>query len=153
MDEQPLCTTVFADRYAQSGETTHAAVFRRVAHALSLAESAASRVPVEQAFFRNLRRGAIGAGRILANAGANTPGTMINCFVHPLEIPGDASTAAVEAALVRALGEARLTLTMGGGIGYDFSPVPPTGAYERPRAEEKGVCAAIDRFATCALAC
>ncbi|KWK39579.1 ribonucleotide reductase-like protein, partial [Burkholderia stagnalis] len=146
MDEQPLCTTVFADRYAQPGETTHAAVFRRVAHALSLAEPAASRVPVEQAFFRNLRRGAIGAGRILANAGANTPGTMINCFVHPLEIPGDASTAAVEAALVRALGEARLTLMMGGGIGYDFSPVPPTGAYERHRAEEKGVCAAIDRF-------
>ncbi|KWK58733.1 ribonucleotide reductase-like protein [Burkholderia stagnalis] len=146
MDEQPLCTTVFSDRYVQSGETTHAAVFRRVAHALSLAEPAASRVLVEQAFFRNLRRGAIGAGRILANAGADTAGTMINCFVHPLEIPGDAPTAAVEAALVRALGEARLTLMMGGGVGYDFSPVPPTGAYERHRVEEKGVCAAIDRF-------
>ncbi|KVD88310.1 ribonucleotide reductase-like protein [Burkholderia ubonensis] len=146
MDEQSLCATVFADRYARPGETTHAAVFRRVAHALSLAEPGASRVQAEQAFFRNLKRGAIGAGRILANAGADTGGTMVNCFVHPLPIPGDASAEAAETALAHALDEARLTLLMGGGIGYDFSPVPPALAYERHRAEEAGVCAAIDRF-------
>ncbi|KVT41285.1 adenosylcobalamin-dependent ribonucleoside-diphosphate reductase [Burkholderia ubonensis] len=146
MDEQPLCATVFADRYARPGETTHAEVFRRVAHALSLAEPVASRVQAEQAFLRNLKRGAIGAGRILANAGADTGGTMVNCFVHPLPIPGDASAQAAETALVHALDEARLTLLMGGGIGYDFSPLPPAGAYGLHRAEHAGVCAAIDRF-------
>ncbi|RQS21415.1 adenosylcobalamin-dependent ribonucleoside-diphosphate reductase [Burkholderia sp. Bp8998] len=146
MDEQPLCTTVFAERYAQPGETSRAAVFHRVAHALSLAEPPALRAQCERAFFRNLQRGAIGAGRILANAGANTGGTMVNCFVHPLAIPADTPVAAVDAALAQALDEARLTLSMGGGIGYDFSPVPPADAFERRLASGRGVCAAIDRF-------
>ncbi|KFL54366.1 ribonucleotide reductase-like protein [Burkholderia pyrrocinia] len=146
MDEQSLCTTVFAERYAQSGETSHAAVFRRVAHALSLAEPAELRMQAERAFFLNLMRGAIGAGRILANAGAQTGGTMINCFVHPLEIPAEMPVQAVDAALERALDDARHTLLMGGGIGYDFSPVPPADAYQRRLASEQGVCAAIDRF-------
>ena len=146
MDEQSLCTTVFAERYAQSGETSHAAVFRRVAHALSLAEPAELRMQAERAFFLNLMRGAIGAGRILANAGAQTGGTMINCFVHPLEIPAEMPVQAIDAALERALDDARHTLLMGGGIGYDFSPVPPADAYQRRLASEQGVCAAIDRF-------
>ncbi|MGT0247999.1 adenosylcobalamin-dependent ribonucleoside-diphosphate reductase [Burkholderia pyrrocinia] len=146
MDEQSLCTTVFAERYAQSGETSHAAVFRRVAHALSLAEPAELRMQAERAFFLNLMRGAIGAGRILANAGAQTGGTMVNCFVHPLEIPAEMPVQAVDAALERALDDARHTLLMGGGIGYDFSPVPPADAYQRRLSSEQGVCAAIDRF-------
>ncbi|MEN8517729.1 adenosylcobalamin-dependent ribonucleoside-diphosphate reductase [Burkholderia sp. RS02] len=146
MDEQSLCTTVFADRYAQPGETSHGAVFRRVAHALSLAEPADVRIQAERAFFLNLMRGAIGAGRILANAGAQTGGTMVNCFVHPLEIPADMPVQAVDAALERALDDARHTLLMGGGIGYDFSPAPPADAHQRRLATEQGVCAAIDRF-------
>lgn len=146
MDEQPLCTTVFAERYAQPGETSHAAVFHRVARALSLAEPPALRAQVERAFFRNLQRGAIGAGRILANAGAETGGTMVNCFVHPLEVPAGAAAPAVDAALAHALDDARRTLSMGGGIGYDFSPVPPADADERRAPSERGACAAIDRF-------
>lgn len=146
MDEQPLCSTVFANRYAGPGEATRKAVFRRVAHALSLAEPVALRAQTEQAFFLNLRRGAIGSGRILANAGADTGGTMVNCFVHPLPIPDDAPAQVIDQVLARALDEARLTLLMGGGIGYDFSPVPPAGAYARHRAEKTGACATIDRF-------
>ncbi|MDR5671471.1 ribonucleotide reductase-like protein, partial [Burkholderia cenocepacia] len=88
------------------------------------------RAQVERAFFRNLQHGAIGAGRILANAGADTGGTMVNCFVHSLAIPPGAPWPAIDAALAHALDDARLTLLMGGGIGYDFSPVPPAGAYE-----------------------
>lgn len=84
MDEQPLCSTVFAERYAQPGETSRAAVFQRVARALSLAEPPELRAQCERAFFQNLQRGAIGAGRILANAGADTGGTMVNCFVHQI---------------------------------------------------------------------
>ncbi|POM14163.1 hypothetical protein CSX04_06974 [Burkholderia cepacia] len=59
MDEQPLCTTVLAERYAQPGETSRAAVFQRVAHALSLAEPPALRARAERTFFLNLQRGAI----------------------------------------------------------------------------------------------
>ncbi|MEK7886971.1 adenosylcobalamin-dependent ribonucleoside-diphosphate reductase [Burkholderia contaminans] len=146
MDEQPLCTTVFAERYAQPGETSRAAVFQRVARALSLAEPPALRARAERTFFQNLQRGAIGAGRIMANAGATTGGTMVNCFVHPLAVPDDTPLQGVDAALAQALDDARLTLLMGGGIGYDFSPVPPAGAYERRLSPERGVCAAIDRF-------
>ncbi len=146
MDEQPLCTTVFAERYAQPGETSCTAVFHRVAHALSLAEPPELRAQCERAFFRNLLRGAIGAGRVLANAGANTGATMVNCFVHPLAIPAGTSVQAVDAALAQALDEARLTLSMGGGIGYDFSPVPPADAYGHRASSARGACVAIDRF-------
>ncbi|KWD74131.1 adenosylcobalamin-dependent ribonucleoside-diphosphate reductase [Burkholderia ubonensis] len=146
MDEQPLSAAVLADRYARAGETTRAAIFRRVAHALALAEPMASRARVEQLFYRNMQRGAIGAGRIMANAGTGAEGTMVNCFVHPVAMPGVASLAAVHAALAQALDEARITLLMGGGVGYDFSPLPPATAYERRGADTPDVCAAIDRF-------
>ncbi|KVN41238.1 ribonucleotide reductase-like protein [Burkholderia pyrrocinia] len=146
MDEQPVCAAVLADRYARAGETTRAAIFHRVAHALALAEPMTSRVRVEQVFYRNMQRGAIGAGRIMANAGAGAEGTMVNCFVHPIAMPGAASLAAVHAALARALDEARITLLMGGGVGYDFSALPPLAAYERSGADTPDVCAAIDRF-------
>ncbi|RQS76938.1 adenosylcobalamin-dependent ribonucleoside-diphosphate reductase [Burkholderia sp. Bp8963] len=146
MDEQPVCAAVLADRYARAGETTRTAVFRRVAHALSLAEPMTSRARVEQLFYRNMQRGAIGAGRIMANAGAGAEGTMVNCFVHPVRMPDDASVAAVHAALARALDEARVTLLMGGGVGYDFSSLPPAAAYERRGPDTPDVCTAIDRF-------
>ncbi|WP_321820182.1 MULTISPECIES: adenosylcobalamin-dependent ribonucleoside-diphosphate reductase [unclassified Burkholderia] len=146
MDEQPLCSTVFAERYAQPGDTSRAAVFHRVARALSLAEPAERRAQAERTFFLNLQRGAIGAGRILANAGADHGGTMVNCFVHPLAIPADAPVHALDTALAHALDDARVTLLMGGGIGYDFSPVPPADAYERRLSSGRGACAALDRF-------
>ncbi|MCR4466829.1 adenosylcobalamin-dependent ribonucleoside-diphosphate reductase [Burkholderia sp. SCN-KJ] len=146
MDEQPLCSTVFAERYAQPGDTSRAAVFHRVARALSLAEPAERRARVERVFYLNLQRGAIGAGRILANAGADHGGTMVNCFVHPLAIPADAPVQALDTALAHALDDARVTLLMGGGIGYDFSPVPPADAYERRLSSGRGACAALDRF-------
>ncbi|RQR86776.1 MULTISPECIES: adenosylcobalamin-dependent ribonucleoside-diphosphate reductase [unclassified Burkholderia] len=146
MDEQPLCSTVFAERYAQPGDTSRAAVFHRVARALSRAEPAERRAQAERVFYLNLQRGAIGAGRILANAGADHGGTMVNCFVHPLAIPADAPVQALDTALAHALDDARVTLLMGGGIGYDFSPVPPADAYERRLSSGRGACAALDRF-------
>lgn len=146
MDEQPVCAAVLADRYARPGETNHAAIFRRVAHALALAEPMATRANMEQRFYRNMQHGAIGAGRIMANAGAGADGTMVNCFVHPLVMPCTASIPAVQAALAHALDVARITLSMGGGVGYDFSSLPPTAAYDRFGVGVQGVCAAIDRF-------
>jgi ribonucleoside-diphosphate reductase alpha chain len=146
MNEQPVCAAVLADRYAQPGETTRAAVFRRVAHALALAEPMMTRTHMEQRFYRNMQRGAIGAGRIMANAGAGADGTMVNCFVHPVAMPDRTSVAGVQTALAHALDVARITLSMGGGVGYDFSPIPPAAGYERHCIGAPGVCTAIDRF-------
>ncbi|VWC68318.1 ribonucleotide reductase-like protein [Burkholderia lata] len=145
MAEQPLCDVVFADRYAMPAETSRQQLFDRVAQALALAEPAATREPVARQFVRNLRHGAFGAGRIMANAGGPPNQTMVNCFVHPVAAPASAPHEAPD--LDRALDEARLTLSMGGGVGYDFSDIPPATALRDSGAtSERGVCAAIDRF-------
>jgi ribonucleoside-diphosphate reductase alpha chain len=63
------------------------------------------------------------AGRILAGAGAATTATLANCFV----------TGRLEDSLDSVfdrLKESALTMRWGGGVGCDFSPLPPRG----PRA-------------------
>ncbi|MBA4281109.1 ribonucleotide reductase N-terminal alpha domain-containing protein, partial [Ralstonia sp.] len=80
----PLSTAVLADRYLAPGETTCNDVFKRVAHALAAAEQPDQRAHFTRLFYANLLQGAIGAGRIMANAGSANHGTMVNCFVHPI---------------------------------------------------------------------
>ena len=46
---------------------------------------------------------------------------MVNCFVQPAIDPGLGWPQGLDAALARAV----RTMSMGGGVGYDFSPVPP----------------------------
>ncbi len=60
-------------------------------------------------------------GRILAGAGTSRDVTLFNCFVMGA-IPDSISGIFVH------LREAALTLQRGGGIGYDFSTLRPTGA-------------------------
>ena len=61
------------------------------------------------------------AGRILAGAGAERDVTLFNCFVMG-PIPDSIS------GIFEHLREAALTLQQGGGIGYDFSTLRPSGA-------------------------
>ncbi len=63
----------------------------------------------------------IPAGRILAGAGTQRRVTLFNCFVMGT-IPDDMN------GIFDNLREAALTLQQGGGIGYDFSTLRPTGA-------------------------
>lgn len=137
---QPICSRVLAERYAAPGESTPCHVYRRVARALSLAEHPARRERVFREFLQNMQRGAIGAGRIMANAGIRQPATMINCFVHPVGI-GDAGLS-----FDAGLAQACTTLAMGGGVGHDFSPLPPVSAHADERRSLPSVCAAIDRY-------
>jgi ribonucleoside-diphosphate reductase alpha chain len=59
-------------------------------------------------------------GRILAGAGALKTMTLANCFVSgPLEASSDV--------IFKRLGEAALTMQWGGGVGCDFSSLPPRG--------------------------
>ena len=99
--------------------------YRRVARALSDTEKPAVRDYWFEQFLWALQQGAIPAGRITSNAGAqeHKPATStINCTV----------SGTVQDSMDDILGkvhEAGLTLKAGCGIGYDFSTLRPRGAY------------------------
>ena len=99
--------------------------FKRVAKALAEVEAETVRDEWYEKFLWALRNGAIPAGRIISNAGAQAhkPATStINCTVSGTI--GDS----MEDILRKNL-EAGLTLKAGCGIGYDFSTLRPKGAY------------------------
>lgn len=98
--------------------------YRRVARAVAQVESPDKQAMWEERFFWALSRGAIPAGRIISNAGAQAhkPATStINCTVSGLI--RDSMLDILE--MVR---EAGLTLKAGCGIGYEFSTLRPRGA-------------------------
>ena len=99
--------------------------YDRVAKALSDVESKAKRKEWHEKFVWALENGAIPAGRIISNAGAQAykPATStINCTVSGI-VP-DSMLGILERNL-----EAGLTLKAGCGIGYEFSTLRPKGAY------------------------
>jgi ribonucleoside-diphosphate reductase alpha chain len=103
-------------------EDTH----RRVARALAdVEEKADAREHWYERFVWALQQGAIPAGRVISNAGAleHKPATStINCTVSGTI--GDSMDD-----ILGKVHEAGLTLKAGCGIGYDFSPLRPRGAY------------------------
>jgi ribonucleoside-diphosphate reductase alpha chain len=100
--------------------------YKRVAKALSEAEPTAELQQYwQERFTWALRRGAIPAGRITSNAGAqeHKPATStINCTVSgTIEDSMDG--------ILDKVHEAGLTLKAGCGIGYEFSTLRPRGAF------------------------
>ena len=99
--------------------------YKRVARALADVEKAEVREHWYEHFLWALRRGAIPAGRVTSNAGAqeHKPATStINCTV----------SGTIRDSMDDILGkvhEAGLTLKAGCGIGYEFSTLRPRGAY------------------------
>jgi ribonucleoside-diphosphate reductase alpha chain len=99
--------------------------YKRVARALADVEKEAIREHWYERFLWSLRRGAIPAGRVTSNAGAqeHKPATStINCTV----------SGTIRDSMDDILGkvhEAGLTLKAGCGIGYEFSTLRPRGAY------------------------
>jgi ribonucleoside-diphosphate reductase alpha chain len=98
--------------------------YLRVAIALSNVEKE-NKEAWRAKFVEVMKNGCIPAGRIMANAGADTwkPNTtLINCTVSPMikdsieSIMGVLSTAAI-------------SLKSGAGIGYEFSNIRPNGSY------------------------
>jgi ribonucleoside-diphosphate reductase alpha chain len=99
--------------------------YKRVARALADVEREEVRDKWYERFLWALRRGAIPAGRIIANAGAleHKPATStINCTVS------DTIKDSMDD-ILRKVHEAGLTLKAGCGIGYCFSTLRPRGAY------------------------
>jgi ribonucleoside-diphosphate reductase alpha chain len=105
-------------------EDIHAS-FKRVARALADVEAPGRRDHWYERFLWALQRGAIPAGRILSNAGAekHKPATStINCTVS-----GTIKDSMHD--ILDKVHEAGLTLKAGCGIGYEFSTLRPKGAY------------------------
>lgn len=140
-----ICNSLLAQRYFAPEESTRNDVYRRVACALAQAEQPQHRAHQARRIYANMLRGAIGAGRIMANAGTLKSATMINCFVHPIVAPD--TQVAQQHDILRAIQNACRTLRMGGGVGYDFSSVAPCNASVGEEGGSTGdVCAVIDRF-------
>jgi len=99
--------------------------YKRVARALADVEAESLREEWYTQFLWALRSGAIPAGRIISNAGAqeHKPATStINCTVS-------GTVADSMDNILNKVHEAGLTLKAGCGIGYEFSTLRPKGAY------------------------
>jgi ribonucleoside-diphosphate reductase alpha chain len=99
--------------------------YKRVARALADVEPTEAREQWYEQFLWALRRGAIPAGRVTSNAGAqeHKPATStINCTVS-----GTIRDSMDD--ILQKVHEAGLTLKAGCGIGYEFSTLRPRGAY------------------------
>ncbi|MBS3805617.1 MAG: adenosylcobalamin-dependent ribonucleoside-diphosphate reductase [Oleiphilaceae bacterium] len=106
-------------------DTTIEGTYQRVAKSLSEVESEADRARCLKDFVWALKHGAIPAGRIISNAGAemHKPATStINCTVS-----GNITDSMND--ILGKNHEAGLTLKAGCGIGYEFSTLRPKGAY------------------------
>ena len=129
---QPASQDIWDKKYrlkTKQGEAIDADIdgtYQRVARALADAEA----TPEKRAYWYErfvwaLRRGAIPAGRITSNAGAqqHKPATStINCTVSgTIEDSMDG--------ILEKVHEAGLTLKAGCGIGYEFSTLRPRGAF------------------------
>jgi len=112
-------------KHGQILDETMDDTYRRVARALADVEKEEDRDKWYESFHWALRSGAIPAGRIISNAGAqdHKPATStINCTVSGTV--GDSMHD-----ILGKVHEAGLTLKAGCGIGYEFSTLRPKGAY------------------------
>ncbi|OEY67337.1 adenosylcobalamin-dependent ribonucleoside-diphosphate reductase [Marinobacter sp. X15-166B] len=128
---QDASLDIWASKYqlkTKTGEAVDkdiAATYKRVATALAEVEAKGKRAEHMKNFLWALQNGAIPAGRITSNAGAEAhkPATStINCTV----------SGTIEDSMNDILEknhEAGLTLKAGCGIGYEFSTLRPRGAY------------------------
>ncbi|HET6546250.1 MAG TPA: LAGLIDADG family homing endonuclease [Rhodanobacteraceae bacterium] len=129
---QPASHDIWDKKYrlkSKQGEPVDANIdetYQRVAKALAEVETTPEKQKYwNERFLWALRRGAIPAGRIISNAGAqrHKPKTStINCTVSgTIEDSMDN--------ILERVHEAGLTLKAGCGIGYEFSTLRPRGAY------------------------
>jgi len=128
---QPASLDIWDAKYrlsAKDGEKIDNSIddtYKRVAKALANVEVESKREHYFEEFVWALRSGAIPAGRIMSNAGAqeHKPATStINCTVSGTV--GDSMDN-----ILNKVHEAGLTLKAGCGIGYEFSTLRPKGAY------------------------
>ncbi|MEY8689727.1 MAG: adenosylcobalamin-dependent ribonucleoside-diphosphate reductase [Leptothrix sp. (in: b-proteobacteria)] len=125
---QPISAEVLIEKYAKGTERSVAEVRARVALALASVEAPEQREAWAAKFLLAQERGFVPAGRIASAAGTTLSATLINCFVQPV---GDSIAEAEDGfpGIYTALTEAAETMRRGGGVGYDFSRIRPSGAW------------------------
>ncbi|MHB1121779.1 MAG: adenosylcobalamin-dependent ribonucleoside-diphosphate reductase [Ramlibacter sp.] len=144
---QPITRDVLKEKYLKEDEQDVEALFARVAAALASVEAEDRRSDWQAKFHANLRKGAIGAGRIMSAAGTALHATLINCFVQPVGDCIQGQDAGGYPGIYEALREAAETMRRGGGVGYDFSRIRPRGAEVKATASvASGPCSYIDVF-------
>jgi len=131
LEHQTASLDIWDKKYRLKDETGDAIdqdmddTFERVATALAGVEETDQQEEWAEKFLWALRSGAIPAGRIISNAGAEKykPATStINCTVS-------GSIQDSMTGILEKVTEAGLTLKAGCGIGYEFSTLRPKGAY------------------------
>lgn len=131
VEYQPLSMEVWERKYQLKDRGNNPvdksmdATYKRVAKTLASSEEDSEKW--EKEFLATIRNGALPAGRISSNAGAEEykPATsLINCTVS--EIIGDS----IEG-IMGSCTKAAITLASGAGIGYEASTLRPKGAFVR----------------------
>ncbi len=153
LEPQQVTIDVLLEKYAKDGEKTEDEIFRRVAKGVAAVEKTAKlRRKWEKKFYENMKRGAIGAGRIMAAAGSEVQATLLNCFLQPVGdcIQGFDSDGLP--GIYTALTEAAETMRRGGGVGYNFSAIRPKNAeVKTTKSMASGPCSYMDVFDTSCL--
>ena len=81
LHEQEISKDVIREKYLRPNENSKIDVFKRVAKAIASVEKTPElQKEWEEKFYDNMLNGAIGAGRIMCNAGSGVDGTLLNCF-------------------------------------------------------------------------
>ena len=148
MAPQPLSFEVLKEKYCKGNEKTERDIFRRVAKGVASVEKTPQAQKYwEDAFFKMMVKGGVGAGRIMSAAGTGVQSTLMNCFVVPV---GDALTGKDHNGLpgiYEALAQSAETLRRGGGVGYDYSAIRPKGAMVKSvLSRSSGPCSYMDVF-------
>lgn len=129
---QQLSQEVYDKKYRLTDKTgaiidqTSEDTFKRVAKALAAVETTdTAKKKWEKEFLWALQHGAVPAGRIMSNAGAQkhkSSTTLINCVVSQ-------SISDSMDSILSTVKDAGISLKSGAGIGYCFSNLRPRGAY------------------------
>jgi ribonucleoside-diphosphate reductase alpha chain len=114
---------IWAKKYRVEGEQTPADTWRRLAFAFTAVEDEDKRPELRARFLRALENfGFFPGGRITSGLGSGRPKvTLLNCFVMgTIQDSMDS--------IFDVLKDGALTMQAGGGTGYDFSTIRPSGA-------------------------
>lgn len=122
---QPFCLDTLIEKYAASTDETSVDAIRQRVARIGKDDAQVAR------FLRVQRNGFVAGGRINRSAGTGLDTTMINCFVQPVGDTMSGMDAQGRPGIMDAMRQAAESMRRGGGVGYDFSPIRPTGALVR----------------------